>query len=136
MASREHRRAQLVPQVARALRSQDYRVSFSQAFGHADRHVIIVALPDDKVGYVFDQLEAADGFAVLAMPRRERLELAMLYPASSARLQVAAEDDSIAEVHEQSEVSMLFDYLRQVHSAVVCRVAARLIDQRVPEPVC
>jgi hypothetical protein len=43
-------------------------------------------------------------------------------------MMVAAEDDRMTPVHQDSRVDMFFDYLERVGTAVVRRVAARLVD--------
>lgn len=134
MATREDRRAALAPAAARMMRSRDFRVSLREAVGGPEQHVIIV-LPDDPMAYVFDHLRQVAS-AVLVLPSGEGFEMAVLAPASPARLQVAAEDDSLMEVHERTEVGMLFDYLREAPGAVVCRaLAARLLCSPEAQPV-
>lgn len=135
VATRDEQRAMLVPEVARRLRGRDFRTDFTQCFGTAARHTIIAALPDDPMGYVFGRLTDAGGSAVLAMPVGDQLEIALLFPSSPARTQVATEDDTLAEIHDDSEVAMLFQYLRTVGTAVVCKVAARLVADEGLQPV-
>ncbi len=132
MADREDQRAKLVPRAARALRSRDWRSTLTKAAGQSDRHTVVVALPDDPMGYVLARLDEAGGAGVVALERGEDLELAVLWPASPARAQVAAEDDTLAVVHDDSPVSMFFDLLRIDGMAVVSRHAARIIDQCSP----
>jgi hypothetical protein len=116
------------------MRSRDFRASLREAVGTTEQHVIIV-LPDDHMGYVFQRLHRA-GSAVLVMPSGGSFVMAVLTPASAARQQVAAEDDSLTEVHDQIEVGMLFGYLRGVPGAVVCRaLAARLLCGPEVQPV-
>ncbi len=58
----------------------------------------------------------------------ETLRTASLAPASEVRMVVAAEDDRMSPIHQDSRVDMFFDYLERVDTAVVRRVAARLVD--------
>lgn len=58
----------------------------------------------------------------------EALRIASLAPASEARMTGAAEDDQVTPVHQDGRVDMFFDYLERVGTAVVRRVAARLVD--------
>jgi hypothetical protein len=125
---REQQRAALVPPIAKALRARDFRSEISKALGSHDRHVIIVSLPDDSVGYVFDKLHDAGGAAVVVMPRADHYEIAFLAPASAARMEVALEDDTYTPVSRDSDVGMLFVYLGTVKSAVVSCVRAHLSD--------
>lgn len=127
MATREQRRANTVPAIARLARSRDFRSAFALTAG--DRHqTIITALPDDTVGYVLDRLDDAGGVAVLVLLTDEALRIASLAPASEARMAVAAEDDQVTPVHPDSRVDMFFDYLERVGTAVARRVAAQLVN--------
>jgi hypothetical protein len=65
---------------------------------------------------------------VLILLTDESLRIASLVPASEARLAVAAEDDQVTPVHPDNRADMFFNYLAQVGTAVVRRVAARLVD--------
>ncbi|MDQ3989211.1 MAG: hypothetical protein M3291_08455 [Actinomycetota bacterium] len=115
-----------MPAVARLARSRDFRAAFSTP---GDRQqTIITVLPDDTVGYVLDRLDEAGGVAVLVLLTDRVLRIASLTPASEARMTVAAEDDQLTPVHQESRVDMFFDYLAEVGTAVVRRVAARLVD--------
>lgn len=126
-ASRARQRAHLIPDVARLLRRHDFRVDAAEFLGREHQY-IIVALEDDRVGYVFDQLEQAPaGSGLVVMPHGPSWAMAILCPASPARIEVAEEDDVCADVHEDTEVSMLFEYLHRVDCAVVRRISARLI---------
>ncbi|MDQ3274004.1 MAG: hypothetical protein M3Q39_02955 [Actinomycetota bacterium] len=127
-------RAQTVPAVARLARSRDFRSAFAPAGER--KQMIISVLPDDTVGYVLDRLDDAGGTAVLVLLTDEVLQIASPAPASEARMVVAAEDDQVIPVHQDSRVDIFFNHLERVGSAVVWRVAARLVDQaeRVARP--
>ncbi len=85
------------------------------------------------MGYIFDRLRDAGGAAVVAMPRRDGAwEIALMWPASAARLEVAEEDDALPQIHEHSPANMFFEYLARVHMTVSQLVAARLVDQGEP----
>lgn len=126
MATRAQLRARTVPAVARLARSRDFRSAFATAVEH--QQTIISVLPDDTVGYVLDRLDEAGGSGVLVLLTDDALRIASLAPASEARMVVAAEDDWATAVHQDSQVDMFFDYLERVGTAVVRRVAARLVD--------
>lgn len=121
------RRMATLPAVARLTRSLDYCRAFQAALGSREQ-TIITALPDDPFGYVLDLLDDADGSAILAMLVDEIVHLAALVPASQARLEVAVEDDRVAEVHRDSRVDMFFALLDQGGPLVVRQVSARLVD--------
>jgi hypothetical protein len=125
--ARAQLRARTVPTVARLARSRDFRSAFAPAGGH--QLTIISVLPDDTVGYVLDRLDESGGSpGVLVLLTDESLRIASLVPASEAPLAVAAEGDQVTRVHQDSRADMFFDYLEQVGTAVVRRVAARLVD--------
>ena len=126
MATREQLRAQTVPAVARLARSRDFRSAFAPA-GERQQTIISV-LPDDTVGYVLDRLDDAGGVAVLVLLADGLLRIASLAPAPEARIVAAAEDDQVIPIHQDSRVDLFFDYLERVGTAVVRRVAARLVD--------
>jgi len=82
------------------------------------------------MGYVFDRLWEAGRVGALALLRGEQVSrIAILWPASPARVAVAEEDDSIAQIHLDSPVGMFFDYLERVRTMVVQCVAAQLVDE-------
>lgn len=126
-SSRMQRRMATLPAVARLTRSLDYCRAFQAALGSREQ-TIITALPDDPFGYVLDLLDDADGSAILAMLVDEVVHLAALVPASQARLEVAVEDDRVADVHRDSRVDMFFALLDQGGPLVVRQVSARLVD--------
>lgn len=130
MATREDLRARLVPGIARLARSRDFRTPLGRLTDGARTQTIIVVLPDDHMGYIFDRLRDAGGFATVAMPRGDGAwEIAVMWPASAARLAVAEEDDTVSQIHEHSRADMFFDYLARVRTTVVQCVAAQLVDQ-------
>ncbi len=126
MVTRAQLRARTVPAIARLARSRDFRSAFATA-GERQQTIISV-LPDDTMGYVLDRLDEAGGSGVLVLLTGEALRIASLAPASEARMAVAAEDDRMTPVHQDSRVDMFLDYLERVDTAVVRRTAARLID--------
>ena len=85
------------------------------------------------MGYVLNLLDTAGESAVMVLTG-DTMRIATLCPASEARLAGAAEDDLVTEVHEGSRVDVFFALLEQTGSAVVRRVAARLVDHG-PIPV-
>lgn len=125
VATRAQLRARTVPVVARLARSRDFRSAFAAA---GNRQTIISVLPDDTVGYVLDRVDEAGGSAVLVLLTDEALRIATLGPESAARLDVAAADDRVSAVREDSRVDMFFRYLEWEGSVVVRRVAAQLVD--------
>jgi hypothetical protein len=92
---------------------------------------IIVALPDDTMGYVFDRLRDAGGAAALAVLDGDQVwSIAIMWPASAARREVAREDDSVTQIHRNSRADMFMAYLERTRTVVVVQyVAARLVDQ-------
>ena len=89
MASREQRRAQLVPALAKITRRPDFRASLSRAVGSDGGLTIIPVLPDDKMGYVFDRLREADDRGVVAMHVGKEWRVAITWPTTPARATVA-----------------------------------------------
>lgn len=129
MDSREQRRAQLVPALAKITRARDFRASLSEAMDADSNLTIIPVLPDDRMEYMFARLHEADDRAVVAMPVGDQWDIATAWPASRARVTVAREDDSVAQIHSDSEVSMFFGYLMQRDTVVVEEIAARLMPR-------
>jgi hypothetical protein len=130
VVAREDRRAEFFPTAARLSRSRDVRTAFVSVTGAQGLQTVIIALPDDRMGYVFDQLRDAGGAAalVLAEPRDKPVRMAFMWPPSPARRAVAAEEGTVSQIHEDSPVGLFFDYLEHVRSVVVqpC-VAAQLV---------
>jgi len=99
---------------------RDFRTSLVRVTGADHAQTIIVALPDDSMGYVFDRLWEAGRVGALALLRGEQVSrIAILWPASPARVAVAEEDDSITQIHLDSPVGMCFDYLERIRTMVV-----------------
>lgn len=129
MATREQLRARTLPAIARLARSRDFRSTFAEVANESREQTIISVLPDDTVGYVLDRLREAGGSAVLVLLTETRFQIAALLPASPARIAVAEEDDTVTPVQVDCRVDMFFDYLLLVGTAVIKRVAAKLVDQ-------
>jgi hypothetical protein len=129
MVTGEEQRARLVPTLAKLLRNRDFRIAMAKAADEEHGFTIIPVLPDDRMSYVFRRLREADDRGIVATFDGGKWDLAILWPASSARVTVAREDDSIAQIHCDSEVSMFFGYLKQRETVVVEELAARLMPR-------
>lgn len=129
MENKDKRRAHTLPAIARLARSRDFRAAFAEVFDKAHAQAIIPALPDDTISYVLDRLQESGGKAVLVMLTEGAFRIAVLLPASPARIAVAVEDDTVTPLHEDCHVDMFFDYLACVGTTVIERVAAKLVDQ-------
>lgn len=134
---RANARARHVPNIAPIFRNRDFRTAFATASGRVESHTIVVALPDDPMSYVFGRLADADNAAVLVCPKDGQYLVAMLWPASAARVEVAREDDRVSPVNDLSDVGMFFTYLTTVRTAVISRVTAQIFDSaEVLQPAC
>lgn len=135
MDDRASLRAALVPRIAALTRTVDFRTSLSVRLS-GQAQTIIVALPDDRMSYVFDRLRDAGGSGVVVVPTSEdNFDLARVWPASAERLIVAAEDDALAQVNEDVHVAMFITLLKSTGGPVVFeRLAARLVDQGELQP--
>lgn len=134
MDVRDQRRASLVPGVARAFRSPDFRTSFGKIVDGVHHQRLVVVLADDTMGYVFDRLDDM-GEGIMVMPVGEYLNAVAFVQATPARMQVAIEEDCLAKVHRDVSVEMFFAYLRRAHGVVVIeQVSARLLADAVPVP--
>jgi hypothetical protein len=134
--TREDRRARAVPGLAKLVRSRDFRTSLAKTTGTGNAQTIIVVLPDDTMGYVFDRLRDAGSVGALALIESDEVsQLAIFWPATPARVAVAKEDDSMAHIHRASPVGMFFDYLERVHTTVVQCVTAQLVDRGDLQPI-
>jgi hypothetical protein len=124
---RAAQRAKFIPAVARAFRGRDFQTEFGHHSASTHTQHIIVVLPDDAMGYVFDHLRDDAGIVVLA-DTEGHLHIAEFERASAARIEVAREDDTMAQIHRDAPVVMLFAYLREVNGPVVIeQVSARLL---------
>lgn len=112
-------------------RSRDLRASLHQA-EHGGGLTMIPVLPDDRMVYVFNRLDEANGHGLVAMVEDGHWHVALVWPATSARVTVACEDDAIAQVHCDSEVSMFFDYLHE-HGTLVVRQVKQVVARLMPD---
>ena len=103
------------------LRKQDFRSEFAET-SPSGEHVFIPVLPDDTVGYVFDQVREAASPTYVVTRIENRVEVAMMVPARSLTAwPEAIATDTDCPVQRSSEVGMLFAYLRtQRGRRVVC----------------
>ena len=92
--------------------STDFRSAFAPA-GERQQTIISV-LPDDTVGYVLDRLDDAGRVAVLVLLADGLLRITPLAPAPEARIVVAAEDDQVLPIHQDSRADLFLDYLERV----------------------
>jgi hypothetical protein len=135
--AREQQRALTVPAIARVTSSRDFRTQLAECLpGSATAQTIIPTLPDDTMSYVWERLVEAGGSAVLALLDKGTLTLAVLSPASAARVALALEEDSDLSVSDDAPVDFFLYCLAQSRgSAVISRVAARLVPvDEVPTP--
>lgn len=129
MESREQRRAEFVRGVAKIMRSRDFRSALDTGTGRSDSHIVVVALPDDSMRYVFDHLAQAGGSGAVVLVQDGPIEMVTMRPASAAQVQVAQEDDGVARIHEDSPVDMFFECLRQARTLVIAQHTATIIDR-------
>lgn len=123
MVDRTSLRSLLVPGAARMLRSRDFRTVLQAADGSRD-HVVIVALDDDPMSYVFERFREAPGSsAVLFTANRDCARLATMRPTGKG-----TPDDDPVLVDDHSTVGMFFTYLAAVKTATVCRVTAQFVS--------
>lgn len=99
---------------------------------------ILVALPDDTMGTVFERLKDYDNCANLIVPDRESFTIALFYRGEVEGYASPRRDDDDCPIHEDSEVSMFIAYLEEVRRPISCHLAApncnvELIDQGRPE---
>lgn len=136
MVDRQQRRALTIPAIARVTRSRDFRSSLATSGGDPRKQTMIALLPDDTVGYMLDRAAEAGGAVVAAMLTDDgACSIAVLSPASEARLALAEEDDAVTDLNDDIHVAMFFDYLASLRTvAVVRRVAARLVSTEPLQP--
>jgi hypothetical protein len=80
------------------------------------------------MGYVWKHLDGAGQCAVLALLDAGKLTMAVLTPASDARVAIAREEDSELTVPDGTTVEMFLEYLRMHRGyVVISRLAARLV---------
>lgn len=131
---RERQRASWVPDIARVMRTHDFRTTLSEQSDDR-RQSFVVTLHDDTMAYVFERLREVGLPCVLAMPTEDHLALASLSVASRERLVVADEDDAVAQIHDDATVAMFFTLLRQSPGPVVfAQLTARLVDSGELQP--
>jgi hypothetical protein len=120
-----------------ALRHQDFR-SVVTASDAAGEHPVIVALPDDNMGMVFERLaEIGSPATVVTTTQGAGLALLDVRPAGPDTVVDSASDYGI---HVDTEVSMLLVLLEQSGGIVVCHevndVTVTLIDDgQTPLPM-
>ncbi len=86
MESREQQRARHFPGLARLPQAPDFRSTFTEMIGESRSHTIVIALPDDTMGYVFARLREADYRGVAALAQEGPVTLAVIGPASPAQV--------------------------------------------------
>ena len=81
-SSREQRRAELVPALAKLTTSRDFRTDLAHVVPEHTVLTVIPVLSDDTMGYVFDRLSEGDGGGVVAMASDGGFCLAVAWPAT------------------------------------------------------
>lgn len=129
MESREQERARHFPQLARLLRAPEFRSTFTRIPGESNRQTIIIALPDDTMGYVFARLRDAHCRAVIALADDGLFQLAVVEPASLAQITAASTGDDLVGVGDEATADMFFGVLAMEGTLIVkATFAAKMID--------
>jgi hypothetical protein len=121
-----------MPAISRLVRSRDFRTELSKVPGFESTQAVVIALPDDTMGYVFERLSESGGVGTIALVDEGRVVgMVVLYPASQARIEVAVEDDARWRIHDDTKVDFFLQGLREAHKDVVVSrtgSTARLIE--------
>ena len=121
---RQQQRLAVADQVLQAMRGREFRDD-TPVNPHTRDRVILPALPDDKMGMLFDQLRAVGGLHV-AVPDGDRL---MVFSMSARRRPKHAAENIRPEldrcpISRESQVIMVLRYL-QVHGRpIICYEAS------------
>lgn len=126
MDSREQERARHFPQLARLLRTPAFRSAMSSETGH---QTIIIALPEDTMGYVLARLRDAHGRGVVALADRGLFQLAVVEPASQDQIKAADEENDLLCVGDGATAAFFFEVLAMKHTMIFkAAFAAKMID--------
>jgi hypothetical protein len=129
VATREQRRAEHFPRIAKMLRAHDFRSAFSDFTGVADHHTIVIALPDDNMAYVFGRLSEARCRGMVALAKEGPVEWAAFWPASRAQVADAKRRDDVVVIDDDSTVDMFFECLRIERTMIIkAKLAAKMIE--------
>lgn len=121
MDARERARLRLARRVMTALRHQDFRAALPGVTAEGERPVV-VALPDDRMGMVFDRLQELRGPVNLFVQTDPGFALVLLEPAKRPEAREVPPD--VCPIHEDTHVSMLLTLLREIGPITCHRVAS------------
>lgn len=115
---REKLRRDDMREISKLLKSADFRGTFSVKDALGTRP-IIVALPDDRMGWAFERVRKMGGSANITFFVGDDLAVIGVEP-GPADLPVADEDD--CPVTAETQIGMLLEYLRVRRRGVHCRL--------------
>lgn len=122
---RQRQRLAVADQVLQAMRGKEFRHD-TPADTRSGERVILPALPDDKIGMLFEQLRAIDGLVHVAVPEGSGLAVFSISPLRQAKHAARSTVPKIdrCPISPESEVIMVLRYL-QVHDApIICYEAS------------
>lgn len=120
--------------VARAVLQKLHRKDFRSDVGDTNAtgdHVIVPALPDDKMGQFFQQLRRANGTIYIATMEGEEVALLSMAPARQPKHAAPSEED--CPIFPDTDLIMVIQYLRARRAPLTCYevrpVMLELVDE-------
>lgn len=108
------------------LRRKDFR-STLEGTNTDGEHVIIPALPGDRMGYFFDQLRVADGPIYVAVLEGDGVVILAMAPRRAPKHAVPEQEEAFPAIHRDTEILMVLDYLRAQRGPITCFEVAPVV---------
>ena len=121
MKASQKERLEVGREVMKALRHRDFRNSLSRTNADGE-HPIIVALPDDRMSQIFEQVRGLGDVAYIGIRGLDGdIEFISMAPACDESTASTAEVADECPIHGDTSVGMLVTYLRAHRGPLRCR---------------
>ena len=130
MDTRARSRLVVAHAVLKALHRKDFRNDVGDT-NAAGEHVIVPALPDDKMSAFFEQLRRANGTIYIATMEGEHVAVLSMAPVRPPKHAAPSEED--CPILPDTELIMVIQYLRARRAPLTCYEAHPVMLELVDE---
>lgn len=133
MGPRQRQRLELTHNLLQDVRSKEFREATAETT-RSGEHVVVPALPDDRMSGLFEKLRAVDGPLHVALREDDGYALFVMEPHKRPRHACTKPSTQDCAVSPDTEVGLVLAYLRACGRPIFCYeaspcVALKLVDE-------